>query len=77
MESILSQNIKPGDIVYARKGEKLPADILILSSSGEDGVCYVDTVELDGETSLKRRAAIGPTQSYNSPEVSSSPSNSV
>lgn len=58
LEDIPSRDIRAGDIMIIRKGERIPADLMILGSSGEDGVCYVDTVELDGETSLKRRMAV-------------------
>jgi phospholipid-translocating ATPase len=51
------------------KDEYMPADMLLLSSSIEDGTCYIDTVELDGETSLKTRHAVSLTQGFNTPEV--------
>ena len=35
-----------------------PADMLFLSSSHEKGHCFVETASLDGETSLKIRAAL-------------------
>ena len=35
------------------KEEKFPADLLLLDSSNEDGVVFVDTADLDGETTLK------------------------
>lgn len=40
------------------KDEYFPADLLLLSSSYEDGICYVDTMNLDGETNLKLKHAL-------------------
>ncbi|KAJ1505225.1 hypothetical protein HMI54_006155 [Coelomomyces lativittatus] len=56
-------SISPGDIIYLKKGAKIPADLILLSSSFEDGLCYIETSELDGETALKRRSALQETQS--------------
>ncbi|RKP15323.1 hypothetical protein BJ684DRAFT_7178 [Piptocephalis cylindrospora] len=69
VEDITSRHIAAGDIMVIRKGERIPADLMILGSSGEDGVCYVDTVELDGETSLKRRMAVPLAESCVDPKV--------
>ena len=33
--------------------EPVPCDMLIFSSSNEDGTCYITTANLDGETNLK------------------------
>ena len=33
----------------------IPADILVLKSSDEHGLCYIDTQNLDGEANLKQR----------------------
>jgi phospholipid-transporting ATPase len=35
----------------------IPADILLVKSSGVKGVCYVETKNLDGETNLKNKLA--------------------
>jgi len=44
----LAKDLAPGDIVYYEKGGKFDFDAIILSTSFEDGSCFVDTAELDG-----------------------------
>lgn len=39
-----------GDIIVLKDQESIPADVLVLACSDTDGVCYVDTSSLDGET---------------------------
>lgn len=46
----------------------MPADIVILSTSDADGICYVETKNLDGETNLKVRKALKATSTINSEE---------
>ncbi|KAL0415084.1 UNVERIFIED_CONTAM: putative phospholipid-transporting ATPase 7 [Sesamum latifolium] len=50
-----------GDIVKVEKDQFFPADLLLLSSSYEDGICYVETMNLDGETNLKVKRALETT----------------
>ncbi|GAB4828943.1 Putative phospholipid-transporting ATPase 9 [Ancistrocladus abbreviatus] len=55
------RNLRVGDIVKVEKDGFFPADILLLSSSYEDGICYVETMNLDGETNLKLKQGLDVT----------------
>lgn len=50
-----SRDLKVGDIVILRNHETIPADIVLLSTSSENGEVFIDTSSLDGESNLKRR----------------------
>ncbi|XP_010537583.1 PREDICTED: probable phospholipid-transporting ATPase 4 [Tarenaya hassleriana] len=52
------KKVRVGDIVKVEKDEFFPADLLLLSSSYEDGICYVETMNLDGETNLKVKRSL-------------------
>ncbi|KAF4666545.1 hypothetical protein FOL47_004044 [Perkinsus chesapeaki] len=52
------ENVTAGSIVYLSRGEPVPADILLVASSNSDGVVYVETSQLDGESALKVKQAL-------------------
>ncbi|KAI9049036.1 hypothetical protein LZ554_006884 [Drepanopeziza brunnea f. sp. 'monogermtubi'] len=52
--------IRVGDIIKLRRDDPVPADIVILSASGPNGVAYIETMALDGETNLKSKQAPPP-----------------
>jgi len=56
------KDIRVGDIILLSTDENVPADIVILSTSEEENECYVETKNLDGETTLKRRTGKKETQ---------------
>jgi phospholipid-translocating ATPase len=57
-ERTLWKKLEVGDIVLLRDNEQIPADIAVLSTSDADGMCYIETKNLDGETNLKPRKSI-------------------
>ncbi|KAL4146206.1 hypothetical protein PRNP1_012076 [Phytophthora ramorum] len=55
------QDLQVGQLVCVENHEELPADVVILATSEEEGRCFIETSNLDGETNLKRRIAVKPT----------------
>ena len=53
--------IRTGDVVKVRSGEFFPADLVLLSSSEAQGIAYIETASLDGETNLKIRQSLEET----------------
>ncbi|XP_054394580.2 phospholipid-transporting ATPase IK isoform X2 [Pongo abelii] len=52
------QDLCVGDVVCLHKDNIVPADMLLLASTEPSSLCYVETVNIDGETNLKFRQAL-------------------
>lgn len=67
-ERTLWKKLEVGDIVLLRDNAQIPADIVVLSTSDPEGVCFVETKNLDGETNLKPRKSVSATANIVSEE---------
>ena len=67
-ERTLWKKLEVGDIVLLKDNDQIPADIIVLSSSESEGVCFVETKNLDGETNLKPRKSLKGTMGISNEE---------
>ena len=51
-------NIKVGDIIKVSNNDDFPADMIVLCTSENLGAAYIETSNIDGETSLKLKASV-------------------
>jgi phospholipid-translocating ATPase len=65
-ERTLWKKLEVGDILLLRDNEQVPADVIVLSTSNADNVCFVETKNLDGETNLKVRKPLKATSRISS-----------
>ena len=57
-KKVKSSDIRPGDFVLVEKNREMPSDVLIISSSEPNGMCFINEVNLNGETAVKQRKAL-------------------
>lgn len=55
------EDLSAGDYVMLRNNDDVPADIVVLSTSETDNMCFIETQNLDGETNLKTRQGLTAT----------------
>ncbi|KAL4487095.1 hypothetical protein ABPG72_001547 [Tetrahymena utriculariae] len=59
-EKVKWQELRIGEIIQVNLNERFPADILVLSTTNQYGISYIETKNLDGEVNLKQRQSCAP-----------------
>ena len=54
------QDIRVGDVIKLERDQPVPADFALLHANGPNGIAYIETMALDGETNLKNKQACQP-----------------
>jgi phospholipid-transporting ATPase len=53
------EDLKIGEVVKVKENEYFPADLVLINSSEPEGLAFVETKNLDGETNLKHKSSNG------------------
>ncbi|CEL05387.1 Putative Phospholipid-transporting ATPase [Aspergillus calidoustus] len=59
-DSVKWSDIKVADVIRLERDQPIPADMVLLHADGPNGVAYVETMALDGETNLKTKQPCQP-----------------
>jgi magnesium-transporting ATPase (P-type) len=52
------QEVRVGQVIRVENKHEVPADLVLLQTSERQGMCYVETSNIDGETNLKIKEAV-------------------
>lgn len=58
--SVKWTDIKVGDVIKLERDQPIPADVALLHANGPNGIAYIETMALDGETNLKNKQPLQP-----------------
>jgi magnesium-transporting ATPase (P-type) len=56
-QQLRRMDIRQGHLVLIKNRDMVPADMILLASSGDSGSSYIETSSIDGETNLKLRTS--------------------
>ncbi|CAB9516675.1 Phospholipid-transporting ATPase [Seminavis robusta] len=56
-QKVRRMDILQGQIIVVKNREMVPADMILIASSSENGSSYIETSSIDGETNLKLRTS--------------------
>ena len=65
----VSKTLQYGEIILVYENKNIPADMILIDTGFEEGICYVETSSLDGEKTLKLKVANKYTQGFISNDI--------
>ena len=70
------EDVRVGDFVQIKNNQSFPADILICTTSEDENVAFVETMNMDGETNLKSRRGVTALSDLNTAQECADPQTS-
>ena len=70
------EDVRVGDFVQIKNNQSFPADILICTTSEDENVAFVETMNMDGETNLKSRRGVPALSDLNTAQECADPQTS-